>query len=81
MKCFMRHILTGIDGESYDIARVVWAIGSMAYVVLAVADLFVRGNSFNPQEYGVGFGALMAGGGAAVSLKAKTEPGATNESP
>ena len=35
----------------------------------------LHGLKFDPQGFGIGFGALLAGGGLGVALKSNTEPG------
>jgi len=37
------------------------------------------GNKFDSQSFGVGFGAIMAGGGAGLWLKKDTQPPAGNQ--
>lgn len=73
MKVFLKHMCTGIDGETYDPARVLWIAVSCAFVILAAYSV-LHGNPFNAQDYGVGGGAILGGGGAGVGFKAKTEP-------
>lgn len=70
---FIKNLATGIDGETYDPARVLWIVVCIGFVALAAFSV-LHGNPFNPQDYGVGGGAILGGGGAGVGLKAKTEP-------
>ncbi len=71
--------LTGIDGKTYDPARVV-GYGSAATLVATYAfALVIRaiGGHFDAQAAGVGGAALLGGVaavGGGVALKAKTEP-------
>ncbi len=75
MKTLLRHMFTGKDNETIDIARVLLASGVVSFI--AFAGWHVVGNhQFDPLAYGGGFGALLAGGGAGIGLKSKTEPGA-----
>ena len=71
----IKHILTGIDGETYDPARVIWVAISFTFIVGALYGIF-HGKDFNMQDFGIGSGALLGGGGAGVAVKSKTEPGA-----
>jgi len=64
----------GIEGESIDLGRVLWAIGSDVFFGLAVYAVVVKGQSFDAISYGTAFGAILAGGGAALGFKAKTAP-------
>lgn len=74
LKKLWRDCLTGIDGKTYDPARVGLLIGLATFLFLAVWALVAQKQPWGPQEFGIGFGAVLAGGGAAVGLKAKTEP-------
>lgn len=69
----IKDILTGIDGQSYDIGRVLWSVGVVSYIIYGGWHLFLD-HLYNPLDYGAGFGAILAGGGAGIGLKAKTEP-------
>lgn len=70
---FFKHILTGKDNETFDVARVLWALGGVAFVVYTGWAVFHSG-AFDAQNYGTGFGLAMGGGGASVWAKAGTEP-------
>ncbi len=73
MTPFIKHGLTGIDGESWDLGRVLWALIGVAFVVFAAWSL-LHGGAFDPQNFGVGAGSILGGGGAGVGFKARTEP-------
>lgn len=62
--------LTGIDQQTFDPARVLWALGVLTFLGLSVYSAA----KFDPQAFGIGFGSVLAGGGLAVKLKADTEP-------
>jgi hypothetical protein len=68
------HSLTGIDGETYDPARICMALGINVFMFLSVYNTVFLGNAFVAQDFGIGFGAILAAGGAAIGLKSKTEP-------
>ena len=70
---FMRQCLTGADNQTYDIGRFLWGIAFFVGIGLVIAS-FVTGRAFDLQQYGIGVGALLTGGGASLALKAKTEP-------
>lgn len=74
IKRVIHDCLTGIDGVTYDPARV---YGGMAVIVFLANSMFAlyRNQPWGPVDFGTGFGLLMAGFGAAVAIKAKTEPG------
>ncbi len=74
MLSFLKDILTARDGESYDVGRVLWAIGAVAFIALTAYAVY-RGGAFDPLNWGTGYGAILGGGGAGIRLKAQTEPG------
>lgn len=73
MNKFLKDCVTGIDGESYDIGRAALALVSIGFVVFAGWAVF-HGKDFNPQDYGIGAGSILGGGGAGIAMKGKTEP-------
>ena len=75
LKKFIKDCLTGIDSESYDIGRVMWAIAFLVGIALEVFSVYA-GHSFDLQQYGIGVGALLLAGGGALKLKSNTEPNA-----
>lgn len=74
MNKFIKDMLTGIDGESYDIGRVLWAIAFLVGIGLTIVA-YLQGNKFDLQTYGIGVGALLLSGSGGLKLKSKTEPG------
>ena len=70
----LRDILTGVDGVTHDIGRhmaaasITTGLGLQVYVVVA------KGQAFDFSAFGIGCGALAAGVGAMLRLKAGTEP-------
>ena len=67
------HTFTGKDNTTLDIGRILWFQGVVFYFGLSVYDIY-RGAAFDPTGWGTGFGLVLAGGGAALALKSKTEP-------
>lgn len=65
---------TGIDGTTFDPARVLWIIGTFVFLALAIHTSYALAKPFDYQSFGIGFGAVLAGGGFAVNVKAATEP-------
>lgn len=73
MSC-IRQLLTGADNQTHDIVRWAAALGSLNGIALAAYDVIAHAAHFDFQAYGLGFGAMLAGVGAALKLKADTEP-------
>lgn len=72
MKAF-KDLFTLANGEDYDIGRVAGALGVVVFFGLSIADFYFN-KKFDPQAWGMGFGLLVTGIGAALALKHKTEP-------
>jgi len=72
----LKDMLTGIDGESYDIGRVLGAAAVVVYLALGVVGICkaTADHPFDFQGYGIGFGSLVAGVGVLLRLKQDTEP-------
>lgn len=66
-------MFTGIDNATYDVGRLMWALGCIAYIGLSAYHCIVHG-VFDAPSWGLGFGGVLAGGGAALKLKQGTEP-------
>lgn len=65
--------LTGIDGKTYDPARI-YLLGAVAVFFAGAVVTIWHSKTLDFQAFGIGFGALLAGGGLGISLKSKTEP-------
>jgi hypothetical protein len=74
---FFRDIFTGRDNRTYDMGRVLWFQSVQAFVLVTIYSLH-KGGSFDPVTWGAGLAALIAGGGAAIGIKASTEPNDAN---
>lgn len=70
----LKDCLTGIDGVTYDPARIYGMIAVLVFFVLAVVAVVGNNQPWDAQAYGIGFGALLAGFGLGVNLKKSTEP-------
>lgn len=69
---FFRDILTGVDGSTFDAARVFLAAG--CGVMLGGGITAIWRGSFDFVAFGAGFGGLLVGAGASIWLKRQTEP-------
>lgn len=76
---FVKHIFTGVDNQTFDIGRILWAKMCLVYCVISGWHAYHSG-AFDPQAWAVGASAILAGGGGAIALKSKTEPVNVNSS-
>ena len=67
-KC-LQDVLTEADGVSHDILR--WAAvgGFTTGIGLSIHDVAFLHNAFNIQNYGIGYGAMLASLGGAIGMK------------
>lgn len=73
VKQFLTDCLTGIDGQSFDIGRVLWSLSFVVGMGLEIYSV-IEGKQFDLQAFGIGVGALLLAGGGALKLKSTTEP-------
>jgi hypothetical protein len=71
---FIRDILTGIDGQTYDNIRVGIA-AALATTIGAVVTQLWKGQPVDLLAFGGATAAILGAGGFGISQKAKTEPG------
>jgi hypothetical protein len=78
IKKVIHDCLTGVDGVTYDPARV---YGGMAILVFLGNSMYAiyLGQPWGAIDFGTGFGMVIAGFGTAVFMKSGTEP--TGEDP
>lgn len=74
LKKLVKDCLTGLDGQTYDPARVAGVFGIATFIGLAIYAVIYKGQPWDPQSFGLGFGGLVTGVGAGVLLKKSTEP-------
>lgn len=72
-KKFFNDIFTGKDNVTFDIGRVLWFKGVIAYILISAFEVY-RGVNMDMVAWGTGLAALLGGGGAAIGMKAGTEP-------
>lgn len=80
----VRHALMGPGNTSFDVGRVLWVCGTVAFIFgsLIFQGLAIyRGQSFSMTEFGTGFGGglsvILALGGVGISLKDRGVASAT----
>lgn len=64
MAKILRDAFTESDGVSYDILRGIACLGVLVYLGLSLANW----RTFDPQSFGIGFGAVLIAAGGAVRL-------------
>jgi hypothetical protein len=69
----LKDILTGIDGQSYALIKVVGFSIALVFMGLTIAS-FVTGRPFDGTAYGLGAAAVVAAMGAAMKLTEDSEP-------
>lgn len=65
---------TGVDGVSYDVGKALWVLATLQFCILSGWAIVVNEKDFDALAYGGGLGLVLAAGGAAIGMKAKTEP-------
>jgi hypothetical protein len=70
---FFNNIITGIDNQTVDVARVLWIIGALSFLGLSAYDIYKSGH-FDMANFALAYSGLLAGGAAGVRIKAITEP-------
>lgn len=70
----LRHLLTGQDNETHDLAHWIAVVSFLVAIGLTVYAVVVKAQPFDLQAYGLGMGALMVAFGGALKLKEKVEP-------
>lgn len=72
-KELLKQISTGIDGESYDIGRILWLITTIG-ILLVTAYMLYKGLPVSIQDLGISLGANATAHGSAIMMKRGTEP-------
>lgn len=89
LRSFFKDILTGKDGTSYDLGRVLGAFGFIGYMLFGTVQMGLIVHQFWFRdvyavfpflEFSTGFAAIAAGAGGMIWMKRDTEPKA-NEPP
>lgn len=74
MKAVLKQLLTGVDGETQDIARWLGAISVLTFLGLTIYVVVVQHGEWKMGEFGIGLGAVFAATGAFIKLKQDSEP-------
>ena len=73
LKNLIFQTFTGKDNKTLDLGRILWAKGVIIFFGLSIYDIY-RGAAFDASTWGIGLGAVLAAGGAALAFKSSTEP-------
>lgn len=73
MIAIIQKLFSGKDNLTPDLGRVLWALGVLTFIGISIASIF-KGQPWEPEQYGIGLGAVLAGGGAGIGFKKETEP-------
>jgi hypothetical protein len=68
---FIRDLFTESDGTTWDLGRVQGTIGFATFLLLSTYAYTWKGDKFDPQTWGIGFGAVVTAYGAMILLKDK----------
>jgi hypothetical protein len=68
----VKDLFTEKDGESFCPARLGLLVGLITFICLSFLAVF-HGKDFDPQNWGIGYGSLLGGGGAGIWAKGKSE--------
>ena len=69
----LKHLLTGKDNTTYDIARVAWMVSLLAVLAVAGYQVFMHG-VVSLRELAESLGIVSGAGGASVWDKKYAEP-------
>lgn len=70
---WFKHMVTGIDNQTVDVARVMWIVGVLSFLCFAGYEVYKSGH-FDMSSFSLAYAGLMAGGAGSVKLKESTEP-------
>ena len=74
LKQLILDTFTGKDNKTIDVGRVLWASSVLSFLGMGFYGIY-KGQAMDYIAFGTGAAALLAAGGAALGMKAKTEPG------
>jgi len=76
-----KDILTEKDGQSYDVTKVQWFVGTVVYFGCTVYSLIWLKEPFNPVNWSIGFASVLAAGSVGVKIKESTEQTVVQQPP
>ncbi len=70
----IKDITTVANGNDYDLGRISILFGVITFLALSIFALVWKSQFWSPENYGIGLGAILGGGGLGLKLKRETEP-------
>ena len=71
MARFFRELLTSSDNHTFELGRALWALSVIALLAFQGVAIVMKGQAFNPVEFGAGVAAILAAGGFGIAAKDK----------
>lgn len=71
MKIFLKNLFTEPNNETWCLVKVLIGMGAISFLWFSFIHV-LNNHSFDPQSFGLGYGALLAGGGGAAMMKKDT---------
>lgn len=72
MKKLCRELIVGPKDNAEGLTLMTW-LGMLTYLGLAIWAVVGKGQPFDPQAYGIGFGAALGAAAAGLGLKSRFE--------
>lgn len=73
MKKLFNDIFTGIDNQTYDLGRILWAASVVVFLLMSIGHMILS-HIFSYVECAGGISAILASGAGSLAIKSKTEP-------
>lgn len=71
---WLKHMLTGIDNHTFDIARMALLLGILSVIGFTAFDAIHEHHAFNPINFATAYTAIVAGICGGIWWKRDTEP-------
>jgi hypothetical protein len=75
---WLKNLVTGLDNNTVDVARVLWIVGVLSFLGFAGMDVYKSGH-FDMANFSLAYGGLLAAGAAGVKIKESCEPPANGK--
>jgi hypothetical protein len=72
---WLRDLLTGPDGETYDLQLVLTFVGVLLFFANSIGALWLKGQTWSPTDYATGLGVVLAAGALGGRLNKWTHNG------